>query len=640
MKALESIFALPIFQSLGWALLHFVWQGTAVAGLLAGVRVFLRERTANARYVVACAALALMLLLPVATVWLANFSSPESVDVTVNAHRAAGITEIPESDAFSIVQSEQSRLNQSRVQASSWQERVMEQLESFLPQLILVWLTGVLLLSVRLCGGALQTRRLKRSATRAVEEKWQAVCEALSKKMGVKQAVRLLESQLARVPTVIGWLRPVILLPTSVFVGLTPQQLQSILAHELAHIRRHDYLINILQITVETILFYHPAVWWVSRQIRIEREHACDDIAVALCGDALVYARALTRLERLRKGQPQMLVAANGGGLMERILRLVGDSSPRFGRFGKSLAGLVVISSLLAIALGTQLTPVFKQVVYAQANDGASELFNESSNIERRDATSASIVAGQDDAEIARGLKSANPNERAAAACAAGKAGAAAAIPSLISMLGDDADIKPLRCWQTGSWSPALETFKSPSPGEEAAIALAAIGKAAVGPLVAVLNNTDASVRRNAAWAIGEIRGGHAVNRAAAVETLITLLGQDGDGWVRKAAAFTLGELRDARAGEPLINALRDVNEDVRQSAAWALGEMKDERAVKALSAALLEDASASVRTEAAGALGEIQDPNATEALTLALNDREQPVRDKARWALAEIQDQ
>ena len=104
----------------------------------------------------------------------------------------------------------------------------------------------------------------------------------------------------------IGWLRPVILFPASALTGLSAEQLEALLAHELAHIRRYDYLVNLLQTTVETLFFYHPAVWWVSAQVRQEREHCCDDLAVAACGDVLTYARALTALEQLRGSEPQL----------------------------------------------------------------------------------------------------------------------------------------------------------------------------------------------------------------------------------------------------------------------------------------------------------------------------------------------
>jgi len=116
----------------------------------------------------------------------------------------------------------------------------------------------------------------------------------------------------------------VVLVPASTLAGLSPQQLEAILAHELAHVRRHDYLANLLQTAVETLLFYHPAVWWVSAQIRRERENCCDDLAVAVCGDRLGYARALVDLEGLRIEAPRLALAASGGSLTDRIRRLVG----------------------------------------------------------------------------------------------------------------------------------------------------------------------------------------------------------------------------------------------------------------------------------------------------------------------------
>ena len=132
-------------------------------------------------------------------------------------------------------------------------------------------------------------------------------------------------------------MKPVVLLPASALAGLTPQQLEAILAHELAHIRRHDYLVNLLQTLVETLLFYHPAVWWLSRRIRIERENCCDDLAVSLCGDPCTYARALADLEALRGPARSLAMAANGGSLLQRVRRLLGAPTSRRTRPG--LAG-------------------------------------------------------------------------------------------------------------------------------------------------------------------------------------------------------------------------------------------------------------------------------------------------------------
>ena len=124
-------------------------------------------------------------------------------------------------------------------------------------------------------------------------------------------------------PTVVGWLRPAILLPIAALASLSPAQVEAILAHELAHIRRHDYAVNVLQTIAETLLFYHPSVWWLSRRIRAEREHCCDDIAVALCGDAVGYAQALAELETWRTVSATMAMAATGGTLLDRVRRIL-----------------------------------------------------------------------------------------------------------------------------------------------------------------------------------------------------------------------------------------------------------------------------------------------------------------------------
>jgi hypothetical protein len=147
-------------------------------------------------------------------------------------------------------------------------------------------------------------------------------------RMAIEQPIRILMSHAADGPSVVGWLRPVLLIPAATLTGLTPEQLEAVLAHELAHIRRYDYLVNMLQMAVETVLFYHPAVWWISTRIRHEREHFCDDEAVRACGNPLVYARALAALERLRPAIPAMAMNATGAPLLYRIQRLVGVRAP------------------------------------------------------------------------------------------------------------------------------------------------------------------------------------------------------------------------------------------------------------------------------------------------------------------------
>jgi TonB family protein len=192
-----------------------------------------------------------------------------------------------------------------------------------------VWSLGVLLFSLRLAWGCKQVSSLRRQGTPA-ESPVLATVASVALRLGLTRPVRVLITSIADGPSVIGWIRPVVLLPSATLLGLTPEQLEAVLAHELAHIRRHDYLVNVLQILVETLLFYHPAVWWMSERIRQERELCCDDLAVASCGDALCYARALTRIERLRVAAPALAMASTGGPLLYRIQRLIGTKTREY----------------------------------------------------------------------------------------------------------------------------------------------------------------------------------------------------------------------------------------------------------------------------------------------------------------------
>jgi VWFA-related protein len=269
-------------QRLSWTLLHFLWQGTVIAVVYAMLRSLLgRSLSAQGRYVLACAALMAMSVAPPLTFLLVP---------------SAGGT------------------GSWTISAAEWQR--------LLPAVVALWLLGVLAFSIRLLGGWRFTARLRSTAHPAAAE-WRQTLERIAAGVGARQPVRLLVSSLVDVPTVIGWLRPVILVPVEFFTGLPFEHVTALLAHELAHIRRHDYLASILQGIAESVLFYHPAVWWISEQIRSERELCCDDLAVAATGDVLAYARALAELESRQPVRLTPALAANGGSLVNRIRRLM-----------------------------------------------------------------------------------------------------------------------------------------------------------------------------------------------------------------------------------------------------------------------------------------------------------------------------
>jgi uncharacterized protein (TIGR03435 family) len=224
------------------------------------------------------------------------------------------------------------------------------QAKVWLPLVVMLWLAGVAALLLRLLGGWRRISRLHRVSRAAAPSAWADTAALIGARLGVSRFIHVVDTTLVDTPTVIGWMRPVILLPVAALSGLSPAQIEAILAHELAHIRRHDFLVNLLQTLAETFLFYHPAVWWVSKHIRLEREHCCDVVALSVGGDAVSYAEALVELESWRTAQSRLAVAATGGSLMMRVRRLLNAPTEERPRpFGPvALAGVVVLVICLA----------------------------------------------------------------------------------------------------------------------------------------------------------------------------------------------------------------------------------------------------------------------------------------------------
>lgn len=327
----EAILDRHALGALGWALVHFLWQGVLVALLYACFASLARGAGARARYLAACAALALMLALPAATFGLRlrqtkGAPAPElsaAGESRADPARARARAEA-RGESAPPPPAREAR-DDAGEEAATLRGWAAARVDALVPWLVFAWALGVLAFALRTWLGWLAVRRLRASA-RACAGPAVETLARLARRLRLARAVGLWQSALVEVPTVVGFLRPAVLVPASALTGLTPRQLEAVLAHELAHIRRHDYLVNLLQTAVETLLFYHPAVWWVSKQARAEREHACDDAAVAATGDALTYARALAALETLRQRPgpaPALALAADGGSLMRRITRLV-----------------------------------------------------------------------------------------------------------------------------------------------------------------------------------------------------------------------------------------------------------------------------------------------------------------------------
>ena len=327
-----------VVNALGWTLLHFLWQGAAIAAVYAILCVVFNAGRANLRYNLGVLALFLMLLMPALT-FLSIFQLPV-------AQGGPGEPLL----SFSV---QAAGAQATAWLATNWLAELGVWFDLLIPWAVAGWLAGVALLSRRLFKEWRQVKQLVRHNVKPLPANWQRVADSLHRLFGIRVVVRVLESGRASVPIVLGWLKPVILVPSSAILGLSQQQLEMLLAHEFAHIRRMDYLINLLQIFVETVLFYHPAVRWLSRRVRDERELCCDELVVELKGDSLVYAHALAGMEELRSLTPSIGMAASGGQLLTRIHRLSAAPVPQKGVL-HWVVGLAVMASGLGMFAATR----------------------------------------------------------------------------------------------------------------------------------------------------------------------------------------------------------------------------------------------------------------------------------------------
>ena len=348
-----SVFLPPPFAiRIGWVCVHSLWQCLLVAAILhVALRLIPRRSTAqvNARYLLSVAALVALPLLS-ATTYFASDAGPITKRHVEQPASATPLTQGVDSTSTSPWGATDGALaiglGVARVQIA--------RIEPWLPLVSVVWFVGAFLAGLRMVAGWALSRRLVARAKVATENRWQARVATWCEELGVNKAVRFLVSDAIDSPLVVGWLKPVILWPTAALHGMTPQDVEAIIAHELAHIRRGDVLINLLQACIEVLFFHHPAAWWISAQIRAEREYCADDLAVRMLdrsesGTKLSYARALLALEEHRS-IPLLSVAAKGGKLLDRIRRLVGVETTGHSP-ARPLVGGLVTTSLLGILL-------------------------------------------------------------------------------------------------------------------------------------------------------------------------------------------------------------------------------------------------------------------------------------------------
>lgn len=337
MTGLETLLNHPLAGALGRTLLHSLWEGALVALALAALLPLVRS--SRLRYGLSSAAI--IVLLAGLAITFARLAPAPLVRIPLTGPRYA--TPLPP--------------GLGAAPDTTVPTRGPDELAWLAP----FWIAGVTLFYLRAMLSFLAARRLRRSGVCCAAQEWQSRLAGLKARLKVTRPVALLESCLTEVPVVVGYLRPLILMPVGLLAGLPVAQVEAILLHELAHIRRYDYVVNLLQVFVEGLLFYHPAVWWISGVMRAERENCCDDLVVAVTGGALEYAAALTALE-MRRG-PREVLAVTGGNLVARIQRLLGRPERRFAAampvFTAAILTVTVVTAVTALQSGknTKATP-------------------------------------------------------------------------------------------------------------------------------------------------------------------------------------------------------------------------------------------------------------------------------------------
>jgi beta-lactamase regulating signal transducer with metallopeptidase domain/HEAT repeat protein len=590
----------------GWVLVHAVWQGGAIALMLGAILAFTRRARPAARYLVALSALMATVAFPVLTA--SRFG-----DTVVAGERGSLVLPVA---------------------------TLGTAIDRTLPWIVALWCVGLLFLALRFAGGLARVRTLLIERVEPVPREISAFAARTCRMLGIRGDIPLVASHRLEVPVVIGWLRPVVLIPVALLTGLTPSQLETLIAHELAHVRRHDVLVNLLQSAVETILFFHPAVWWISEQVREEREKCCDDLVMRVCRhDVATYATALLALEERRGATPAFVAAASDGLLLRRVRRLVSPGQEQVELGPRWIAG-VLAAAATVILLGGRSGPPRPVPALAAATavarpaiavDPAPETTDTSAAGRRHSAdvsTDANAVpspnrpSGED--SIARLLASANaePSRRRArdlVAAVGRQAESAIVVPALVTLFADPSSPDHLR-------EEALEWLaRHPLPAALAALAAAA------------RTDEDGEIREQAVAAIGEIA------LEAAADTLIDLSRSADRRSVRFTALDALGERREPRAVEALAAAAAvvDTASDSRlgRRAVRALGDSKQRTpAMAALLTVARDHPDATMRREAVAAIVDLDDERTIgQLMTVAVSDRDSSVQAAAVEAVGDV---
>lgn len=333
-----------LINAIGWTIFHSIWQGAAAALLLGIILFFMNKKPARIKYVVSVSALLIVVFASAAT-FIIEYKSTTPVQVIENKQNYDKVI------ISGIVFENPVRAEQA---PSTIFDITQNYFNEHLTLFVFAWFIGLMIFSLRFIGGVLNLQRIRSHGLKELDIEWLYRSRELAKKIGIKNFVFVYESARVKVPVALGYLKPIILLPIGMINGLPYTQVEAIIVHELAHIKRYDFLVNLMQSFIETVFFYHPAIWWISSQVKEERENCCDDLTIEICNDTLAYSKALYNLEHIKENHPELALAASGNDnqLLRRIKRMNGEKSKLSygGKFASLMFLFVFIAAVFAFS--------------------------------------------------------------------------------------------------------------------------------------------------------------------------------------------------------------------------------------------------------------------------------------------------
>ncbi len=322
-------------QAFSWMLLHSLWQGLLLALITALVLSVWRRSSSVIRYNLVLAQFLLFVAASICTfIW-----QWQHTQLAAAVHNNVSPGNIAVQNAATI---------------KHFADAFLRYFSANAPVVVLLWLILFIFRAVRMMGGMVYIHRARRRHIFQPADEWKIKLDILCKKLQLKKAVQLLESGYVKMPVVIGNLRPIILIPVGLLAGLPAGQIEAILLHELAHIRRHDYFINFLQALTETVFFFNPGLLWVSSLLRDERENCCDDIALDQTKNKKEFIQALISFKEhaLYGTNYQVAFPGKKDHLLNRVSRIISNQNKAFGTAEKAffMAGIIILSGIVATA--------------------------------------------------------------------------------------------------------------------------------------------------------------------------------------------------------------------------------------------------------------------------------------------------